>query len=234
MNIVVTYDRDEKELAQLRRIEKEVAAKKSEEMWEFAYFQRLQMLREYVQNTGMIDITYFELRDKKDILAVAELRRVHKKVLLALITSPDISPVEYMRPDIMAASLLLRPLTKEKIESAVQEMTAAYIAEKSEDICYVIRNKEGSYSIPVSEILWFEARQKKVFLRTKREEIGFYATLDELINQLPETFLRVHKSYIVNLARVRSARFSDNTICMTDGSALPISRSYKTEVKQRI
>ena len=50
------------------------------------------------------------------------------------------------------------------------------------------------------------------------------------ISQLPEAFLRVHKSYIVNLDRVLEI---DDNYVVGDYFNLPVSRSYKNDVKSK-
>ena len=48
----------------------------------------------------------------------------------------------------------------------------------------------------------------------------------------PEQFLRIHKSYIVSLARIREAKRS--AVTLDDGTLLPIGESYRNQAWSRI
>lgn len=55
--------------------------------------------------------------------------------------------------------------------------------------------------------------------------------ISHIIKELPETFLRIHRSFIVNSQKV--AYFSKTEIEVS-GTTLPISRTYKNEVNNRL
>ena len=76
-------------------------------------------------------------------------------------------------------------------------------------------------------INYFESREKKVFLCTDSEEFGFYDTLDELEKTLSEDFIRIHRSFLVNRQKIASVFISQGRVLLTDGSEVPLSRSYK-------
>jgi two-component system LytT family response regulator len=43
----------------------------------------------------------------------------------------------------------------------------------------------------------------------------------------PPTFLRVHKSYIIQARAIREYKTGEGCVVLTDGSSLPVSRSRK-------
>ena len=63
------------------------------------------------------------------------------------------------------------------------------------------------------------------------EEYGFYLTMDRLAEELPEQFLRCHRSFIVNSRKIRKIMLSQNLIGLEDGFDIPLSRSYKAVLK---
>ena len=82
--------------------------------------------------------------------------------------------------------------------------------------------------IPFSQIYYFEARDKKLFVRTKNEEYAFYDTIESLARLLPEHFQRCHRSYIVNMEKIYRIVPSENYIELTEQIGVPVSRSYKS------
>jgi len=47
-----------------------------------------------------------------------------------------------------------------------------------------------------------------------------------------DTFIRIHKSYILNTALIRAV--SGNMVSLSDGTSLPIGKVYKDEVRQKL
>ena len=65
------------------------------------------------------------------------------------------------------------------------------------------------------------------------EEYGCYETLDKVLQQLPDYFQRCHRSYVINMSHVKAVLFSQNKIEMTEGEEIPLSRSYRKQIKER-
>ncbi|HEX5565315.1 MAG TPA: LytTR family DNA-binding domain-containing protein [Sporosarcina sp.] len=90
------------------------------------------------------------------------------------------------------------------------------------------------YPVPIEQITHIESFQKKTFFYTEDGQFSISNTLKELDKRLPEIFLRIHRSYIVNTARILriSRDFSSNlVVTLTDGTELPVSQSYVNDVK---
>jgi len=97
---------------------------------------------------------------------------------------------------------------------------------------YDLLGEEGKQYIPLNQIYYVEAREKKIFIRTKQEEYGFYDTIENMEKKLPENFLRCHRSYIVNMSKVTAVKVSQSLIEVQDNLQVPLSRSYKRAVKE--
>lgn len=93
------------------------------------------------------------------------------------------------------------------------------------------------YPVPIEQITHIESYQKKTFFYTEDGQFSVSSTLKELEKRLPEIFLRIHRSYIVNTARISkiSRDFSSNLVVrVVDGTELPVSQSYVNDVKCRL
>ena len=95
-----------------------------------------------------------------------------------------------------------------------------------------METREGKTFIPYSQIFYFEAREKKVFLRTLYKEYGFYSTIEELAKGLPDYFLRSHRSFIVNRNTVENMK--GNEVFLRQGFTIPLSRSYKSDFVEKM
>jgi DNA-binding LytR/AlgR family response regulator len=80
------------------------------------------------------------------------------------------------------------------------------------------------------DIIFLESHGRKIALRTMAQEISFYSGFDGLTAQLPDWFLRCHRGYIVNTKKVLGADFALGILTLSDGSAVPFSRTYRDAV----
>jgi DNA-binding LytR/AlgR family response regulator len=94
--------------------------------------------------------------------------------------------------------------------------------------------------IRIEEVRYAAARQKAVFLHTTTSEapLRTYFTLTQLDALLPpETFVRIHDSYIVNLDAVEELSFLGNhtySVRMLDGESLPVGRTRYASFRERL
>lgn len=155
-----------------------------------------------------------------------------------IIADSSTSPLLYVRPSIMAAGLLLRPLSERQVATMLREVIDAVWKKERERLfnneVFAFSTKEGVIRIPYSQILYFEARNKKIVVCTSRSETEFYATLENLTNKIPDYFLRCHKGFIVNKLLVDRVDLSQNALHLINGFQVPISRSFKTAVKEAL
>lgn len=92
-----------------------------------------------------------------------------------------------------------------------------------------VRNGALVRRIPMEEIRWVEGKGRKLILHCVREDLEYYDSLNELEKRLPTTFLRCHRSCVVNMDRV--ARMEAGRFTMEDGREIPISQLRRTAVR---
>lgn len=89
----------------------------------------------------------------------------------------------------------------------------------------------------VDDIVYIESLQKKVWFYRKGEAYQSIYTLKELTTLLPNNFLRIHRSYIVNINQIVeiSRDISSNIIItLTNGAVLSVSQSYSVPVRKAL
>ena len=89
--------------------------------------------------------------------------------------------------------------------------------------------------IPFKDILWIDAAGDYMCVHTPAETHVMRARLKELEkNTLPDDFLRIHKSTIVNLSHIKQLnplRNSEYTAVLQSGKTLKVSRTYSKNLK---
>lgn len=124
---------------------------------------------------------------------------------------------------------LVKPITWEQL----QEVLVRSIKQKKKDTAYFEYQKGGSYvRVPLNEIFYFMSRDKKIVVAAKNGREEFYGKLKEVAKRLPESFIMIHQSYIVNQEFI--SEYGYETVKMTDGEELSISKPYRKEVRSRI
>ena len=141
-------------------------------------------------------------------------------------------PSVYVRPDIFPCTLLWRPLETEKNRNALLQILQTFVVSREEERVFYITTRQKTQTVPYGKILYFEAREKRVYVRTEFQEIGFHGTLSGLEKELQDAFIRCHKGYLVNKDKIRSVDWSQHLVQVGEDCILPISRNYQSRLRE--
>jgi DNA-binding LytR/AlgR family response regulator len=107
------------------------------------------------------------------------------------------------------------------------------------DNTFIVRDGERVILLPLSELDWCEAADNYVRLHTKGKKHLIRETMRNVDERLASTrasnarFARIHRSMIVNLARVREIKPTgggEYAVVLADGTNLALSRGYRERV----
>lgn len=102
---------------------------------------------------------------------------------------------------------------------------------------FLVRKLGREFLVAANDIEWLQASGNYVNLRVRGHDYPLRSTLGGLAEQLdPARFVRVHRSYMVNLDRIASIEpldTGDARVHMQDGQAVPCSRTYRAGLKLR-
>jgi two-component system LytT family response regulator len=102
----------------------------------------------------------------------------------------------------------------------------------------VIRAEGRFWFVPVAEIEWVEAADYNVRVHTSQQTYTTRISLSHLAERLdPLRFVRVHRSSIVNLDRVRQVLPYVNgayTLVLQDGTEIRLSRSMRPVLEEAL
>lgn len=97
------------------------------------------------------------------------------------------------------------------------------------------KQDEDWVPVPINEISHIESLQKKTWFYRKGESFSTQVPLKELQTRLPDQFIRIHRSFIINInfiERITRDIASNFVIILKDGSELPVSQSYVNTVRK--
>ncbi len=129
---------------------------------------------------------------------------------------------------------LLKPISFERFLKAVDKVLDLYSADSRDSAS---QNNENDYifvssenkqvKIHLADILYLESKGDYVFIKAKNKEVKTHATLTSMEEELSsDSFLRIHRSYIVNLKNIESWSQSEIDV---GTHKLPIGRTYKSQ-----
>ena len=190
--------------------------------------------REWLDGSDSVDAIICDVAQSRAVELMKRARKRHPGVLIIPIAGADVSPAVYVQPEILPFALFWRPLTEENGRDTMMKVlsrlhfTAAPETEKT----FTVSTKQRTLRVPLREIFFFEAREKRIFLRQEHQELNFYDTLSNLEKTLSEDFIRCHKSYLVNRKHILTVDWKAQLIQLSDQIAVPISRNYRGRVKE--
>lgn len=140
-----------------------------------------------------------------------------------------------------AIDYLVKPITFGRFEKAVNKarnfIHLQLEAEKNkvhEDPFLFVKSDNGYLKILFEDIIYFQAKGDYVLVVTgQKSDILWRITMYDLENKLPDiNFVRVHKSYIVNINSILSVY--PGSLKLMNQLEIPLSKYYKAELNKRI
>lgn len=154
----------------------------------------------------------------------------HVSACVFITSHPEFALDSY---EIEAFDYLLKPINGERFSRCALRLrdffnlrTKAFAFDKEQDSdCIVIKQKYDKYKIPLHDILYLEALKDYVRIVTPSKQYLVLCTLTGMQGQLPgKKFIRIHRSYIVNLDRIDAVEGSKIHL---PAYQIPIGKLYK-------
>lgn len=140
--------------------------------------------------------------------------------------------------DLNVIDYLMKPITFERFLKAFNKVVAkgqgkSSSHEQNDNLSNILIKSEGQiHRIPLADILYIEGLREYVTFHLKSRKLITLDSLKKLESELPaSTFLRVHKSFIVNKEKIGSHSGHDLTI---DSKKIPIGASYRDAVLSKL
>ena len=154
-----------------------------------------------------------------------------------------------------AVDYLMKPFSRERLQEAVKRAKFARDQRSAEDLKETLRKlvedirKERSYPdwlllknegksifIKVKDIDWIESSRNNVKLHVGPHAYLFHETTAGIEGKLdPRKFMRIHRSSIVNIERIKEMHpwfNGDYSVTLRDGTQLTMSSTYRDRLKE--
>lgn len=127
---------------------------------------------------------------------------------------------------------LLLPLSELEIRKAVLKFQKMHSCKKKKTLC--LKSYKDYQYLDTNEILFLKADNNTTEFHTKDNKIVHaYKTLKVFENKLPDNFLRIHKSYIVNIDYIIRINYGKQhcTIKYSMQHPIPFTKTYLNNIE---
>jgi two-component system LytT family response regulator len=154
-----------------------------------------------------------------------------------------------------AVDYLMKPFSKERVEEAVRRVRELVKGKSLEDFResisrivekirrdrsfpeWVLLKSEGkNVFVKVKDIDWIESSRNNVRIHVGQTIYLLHETTSAIASRLdPKKFLRIHRSAIVNIERIKELHpwfNGDYAVILRDGTQLTLSSSYRDRLKE--
>ncbi|MEQ9423911.1 MAG: LytTR family DNA-binding domain-containing protein [Cyclobacteriaceae bacterium] len=90
-----------------------------------------------------------------------------------------------------------------------------------------IKSDKRTFRITANDILFVEGLGNYVIYHTSDQKLISYTTLRDAVNELPDNFIRIHKSYVINKDRIQSY---DPESVEINKTMIPVGKSFKGDL----
>ena len=128
--------------------------------------------------------------------------------------------------DLNVTDYLLKPVSAQRLKQALSKVcqrTAKPLDQKPKDITLKVDREKRKFALDTIE--YIEAYGNYVKLHQAQNTTLATATLKQLSEQLADTFIQIHKSYLINKNKVTAV--NHEYVELTTGAKIKIGKSYK-------
>jgi DNA-binding LytR/AlgR family response regulator len=124
---------------------------------------------------------------------------------------------------------LLKPISFSRFNRAVSKIMAKKFPEYTpEDQQFLFIKDKGVYQkVLIQDIQYIQSSSEYVTIYTKAKRTMLYSSMDGMLKRLPANFVRVHRSFIVNLHAIEKV---NGNMVEINGKTISVSKTYQHEL----
>jgi DNA-binding LytR/AlgR family response regulator len=179
------------------------------------------------------DLIFLDM-DMPEIPGTDLIRNINPALPVIIITSsPDFALESY---NYHVVDYLLKPVNYTRFYKAVQKVfllkkaTGKAETKPAQEEIF-IKDGHNLIKLNLKEVLYIEAVSNYVSFKTTSKTYLSLMSMQKLEEGLPDKFIRIHRSYIVNINKIDKI---EATTLFIGEKALPISNSYKEKLLQKL
>lgn len=186
------------------------------------FFSAEQFLFRYSDEKDyQIIVLDIEMKKMNGVELAKKIRGENKEIQIFFVTGFSDYVLEGY--EVNALHYLMKPVNKEKV---FQVMDRAMTNLKKEDKVIFVQENGEMMKVLTKNIFYVEVFSHSCIIHTTEGVIETKMAISDLEKELCDSFIRVHRSYLVNLERIK--KIAKAEIYMENGNIVPLSRrKYK-------
>lgn len=177
-----------------------------------------------------VDLIFIDIQMPE--LSGIQLMQMFNKDNCFIVTTayPDYALESY---DYRVIDYLLKPITFDKFHKAVAKFSDLIAGETNENSSHFFVKVDGKQvKVNPDDIYFIEGLSDYIRIHLQNEKMIVLDNLKDFIHRLPpKSFMRIHKSYIMNLDKIKSI---DGNMIYHGLGSVPVGETYKNEIKNWI
>lgn len=199
----------------------------------FAIFNSMSEIRaniDYVVSNSDAIFLDIRLKDGNGIEGAKEIILKYPHLKLVYITGYG---EEYFQSifenpvDVTPVAFLAKPIQKKYLVNALEKIKQP----TRETRFLTVKANRNIISVPADKVLYISSDKRLLTLHTEEKDISFYGKMSDMLGS--DDFSQIHKSYAVNLRYIKTIS-GWKTVALSDGTELPIGRSFSAGFKTDI
>lgn len=188
-----------------------------------------------IKNTP--DLIILDIRLQDSDLGLNLLSQIKESTIPFIVTTAFNDPnfyktVQAYNPE----AYLIKPFDKLTLVGIVDRVLPVQASDSirySYDGVFVKANKKYK-KLKFSDINYIKAEGNYCSIFTDEGRVTIRNSLKRFFDRMPANkFIRIHRSFIINIDSIKSVEFANNLIHLNDAD-LPIGRNYKNEIKKSL
>jgi len=172
------------------------------------------------------DLAFFDIKMKEmtGIELASLIRKTDSNMLIVFTTS--FTQYALSGYEVNAMHYLIKPVSPTKLLPILDK--ARLIWRSHQDSFMLVSDGTGQLKLPFGDIYYISVLSHTMSVTTDSTVYEMRKTMGELMEMLPSYFIRIHRSFIVNLFKVECV-YKDSLL-LTNEAKLPISRNNSKDV----
>ncbi len=178
-----------------------------------------------ILSTGNVDAMFVDI-NMPDIDGVQFVRSLARPPLVVFTTAYSEYAIDGFKLD--AIDYLLKPIAFESFLKAANKLKLIFGINNSANDCLYVKSDYRMLRVPINSIKYIESMSEyvRIFVDDSAKPIVSLLSMKKLEDNLPaDAFMRVHRSYLVNLHKVKEV--SKMRIVYDGDVYVPIGEMYK-------
>lgn len=212
----------------------------------------VQLLKDYAEKISALELIYAGV----DAFEVVDILDTHSVDLIFIdLQMPDFSGMDIMKMfnnqhnfiitsayqeyaldafQFNVVDFLVKPISFRRFHQSVQKFMQwqeTFVSTREKDHFFV-RSERKLYRISVESILYIEGLKDYIRIHTTDEKLVVHENMKDILEKLPgNEFIRIHRSYIIALKRIKI--IEGNQIWIQGSKQLPIGDTYRKRLAAR-